>query len=71
MTVAYSGDNSLIAYLNKGTYYLSIEHSTVTASGTININYKLTYPTDGIAISYNSSNGTNIASGLHLTENNM
>ena len=71
MTVAYSGDNSLTAYLNKGTYYLSIEHSTTTASGTININYKLTYPTDGIAISYNSSNGTNIASGVHLTENNM
>ena len=71
MTVAYSGDNSLIAYLNKGTYFLSIEHSTTTASGTININYKLTYPTDGIAISYNSSNGTNIASGVHLNENNM
>ena len=71
MTVAYSGDNSLTAYLNKGTYYLSIEHSSVTTSGIININYALAYPTDGIAISYNSSNGTNIASGLHLTENNM
>jgi hypothetical protein len=71
MTVAYSGDNSLNVYLNKGTYYLSIEHSSVAASGTININYALAYPTDGIAISYNSSNGTNIASGLHLTENNM
>ena len=71
MTNAYSGENTLIAYLNKGTYYLSIEYSSVTASGTININYELTYPTDGIAIAYNSSNGTNIASGLHLTENNM
>ena len=71
MTVAYSGDNSLIVYLNKGTHYLSIEHSTLTTSGTIKINYELAYNPDGIAISYNSSNGTNIASGLHLTENNM
>ncbi len=71
MTMAYSGDNSLTAYLNKGTYYLSIEHSTITTSGTININYKLAYPTDGTAISYNSTNGTNILSSLHLTENDM
>jgi hypothetical protein len=71
MTMAYSGDNSLTAYLNKGTYYLSIEHSTITTSGTININYKLAYPTDGTAISYNSTNGTNISSSLHLTENDM
>ena len=71
MTMAYSGDNSLTAYLNKGTYYLSIEHSTVTSSGTININYALAYPTDGISITFNSSSGTNILSGLHLTENNM
>lgn len=69
--MAYSGDNSLTAYLNKGTYYLSIEHSTITTSGTININYKLAYPTDGTAISYNSTNGTNISSSLHLTENDM
>lgn len=71
MTNVYSGDNSLTAYLNKGTYYLSIEHSTVTSSGTININYALAYPTDGISITFNSSSGTNILSGLHLTENNM
>ena len=71
MFVSYSGDSTLTAYLNKGTYYLSIEHSTVTSSGTININYALAYPTDGISIAYNSSNGTNIASGLHLTENNV
>ena len=71
MTVAYSGNNSLTAYLNKGTHYLSIEHSTLTTSGTIKINYELAYNPDGIAIAYNSSNGTNIASGLHLTENNV
>jgi len=71
MTVAYSGNNSLPAYLNKGSYYLSIEHSTVTTSGTIKINYEPAYNPDGIAIAYNSSNGTNIASGLHLTDNNI
>jgi len=71
MTVAYSENNSLTAYLNKGSYYLSIEHSTVTTSGTIKINYEPAYNPDGIAIAYNSSNGTNIASGLHLTDNNI
>lgn len=71
MTVGYSGNNSLIAYLNKGTYYLSIEYSNLTTSGTIKIDYGLAYNHDGIAIAYNSSNGTNISSGLHLTENNV
>lgn len=71
MTNVYSGENTLTAYLNKGIYYLSVELSSTSDSEIINVSYQLAYPTDGISITFNSSSGTNILSGLHLTENNM
>lgn len=62
----YSGDNILYAYLNQGTYYIDIRHSSTTSNGTISIAYGLRWKENGEQLLYNQS--LNLLTHLHETE---
>ncbi len=58
----------LTIYLSPGTYYLKLCFESNSTSGTINTTYKLTWPTDGWRVYYNTDN--DVLTHLHRLEEN-
>lgn len=69
-TLETSGNNNqktIQEYLGGGTYYISISFSGETSSGTIQTNYKITWP-GGTTVSYNNNNY--VQNHLHQIDEN-
>lgn len=69
MDYVVGGDNLVDTYLGVGTYYISIEFSSDTASGLIDTHFGLRWPSSDVQLSDSVNN--NIKTHIHTTTDNI